>query len=402
MPPVPYTARPFVGDRFEPRGRLADYARANGRDVADAIRAQGANSAALWSGIGQNVSGSLRDIAAYPEQQRQAAMLAQRQQREEQAYQEQQTAKQTQAAKAQRLRELTQEHGGRVPSERLVQEFGPEDAADIDKAFDELFPAPKPAEPYTLTEGGQRFGPDNKLVAENPKPLPVAPIEKPPSVGSFEDFVTAKYGPRPTPEQIVEARKSYQQADDRPRIVMPSGPRPMTQTAEAALITRLAKDWTAQSKPTRELERQVRIMDAGMDAVRRGDLSQGAQQVLVTFQKILDPPSVVRDSEFWRSANGQSMLNRVRGAMERLSKGGVGVTADELQKFAELARATAKAQQGSYLDRVKKRIGATADRYNIPQELIFEAPEEEHTPNYLSSDPDFGTPVAPVKPKGGK
>lgn len=36
------------------------------------------------------------------------------------------------------------------------------------------------------------------------------PRETPPSVGSFEDYVTAKYGPRPTPQQIEEARKGYQ------------------------------------------------------------------------------------------------------------------------------------------------------------------------------------------------
>jgi hypothetical protein len=38
----------------------------------------------------------------------------------------------------------------------------------------------------------------------------------PPDVGGFEDYVTQKYGPRPSPEQIAEARKTYMQADDRP------------------------------------------------------------------------------------------------------------------------------------------------------------------------------------------
>jgi hypothetical protein len=43
-----------------------------------------------------------------------------------------------------------------------------------------------------------------------------APVEKPPAVGSFEDYVVRKYGQNPTPEQITEGRKTYQQADDRP------------------------------------------------------------------------------------------------------------------------------------------------------------------------------------------
>lgn len=44
------------------------------------------------------------------------------------------------------------------------------------------------------------------------------PADKtPPAVGSFEDYVKRKYGDAPTPEQIVAARKAYQQADDRPQ-----------------------------------------------------------------------------------------------------------------------------------------------------------------------------------------
>lgn len=54
----------------------------------------------------------------------------------------------------------------------------------------------------------------------NPSAGPVftAPAREPapPAVGSFEDFVVRKYGPKPTPDQITQARKDYQQADDRP------------------------------------------------------------------------------------------------------------------------------------------------------------------------------------------
>jgi len=166
---VPYIPRPFVADR----ARLGDYARSNAHDVAQGMRLNGALSADLWRGIGQNVSGSLRDIAAYPEQQRAAAMQAQQQQRQEQAYQEAQQAKQMVAAKQQRLQQLVQEHGGRVPNNVLVQEFGPEDAAGIARDFDQIFPQPKAPEPYTLNPGDVRFGGDNTQVASVPKPEPV-------------------------------------------------------------------------------------------------------------------------------------------------------------------------------------------------------------------------------------
>lgn len=190
------------------------------------------------------------------------------------------------------------------------------------------------------------------------------------AVGSFEDYVTRAYGNTPTPQQIVQARKDYQQADDRPRISVTteSG---LSPTMEANIINRLTTQWGSVSAPAKELTRQVSLMDAGLTAARRGDLAQGSQAVLVTFQKILDPTSVVRESEYMRSAAGQSLLTRIEGAAEQLAKGGAGVPLRELEKFAALAREAAKVQQEA-LPALQDRIGKTADRYKIPRELIFE------------------------------
>lgn len=49
------------------------------------------------------------------------------------------------------------------------------------------------------------------------EPNHVPATVKPPDVGSFTDYVVRKYGQSPTPAQIAEARKTYQQADDRPQ-----------------------------------------------------------------------------------------------------------------------------------------------------------------------------------------
>jgi hypothetical protein len=43
--------------------------------------------------------------------------------------------------------------------------------------------------------------------------------EKAPATGSFEDYTVRRFGPNPTPGQIEQARKDYQQADDRPIVV---------------------------------------------------------------------------------------------------------------------------------------------------------------------------------------
>lgn len=218
---------PFVPDRYEPRGRLGDYARANGRDVADAIRANGQASAQLWSGIGQNVSGTLRDIAAYPEQQRQAAMqqqqaamLAQKQQRDEQAYQEQQQAKEAEKQKVAAVQSLIQKYNGEPPDDELIAVAGYEDAGHIKSALMSLKPKvelPKTREIKTRNADGSETV---NVIEDKPGQTftSAAPPKELPKVGTFEDYVVRKFGANPTPEQIESGRKSFLQADDRPLI----------------------------------------------------------------------------------------------------------------------------------------------------------------------------------------
>jgi hypothetical protein len=80
-------------------------------------------------------------------------------------------------------------------------------------------PAPKAPEPFTLSPGQTRYGPDGKPLASA---APEAP--KPPPVGSFEDYVqrvAAAKGVKPealSTADIEDARKRYQQADDRPPV----------------------------------------------------------------------------------------------------------------------------------------------------------------------------------------
>ena len=51
--------------------------------------------------------------------------------------------------------------------------------------------------------------------------------------------------------------------------------------------------------------------------------------VVTTLNKILDPTSVVRESEFARTAEGQSLLAKMEGYAKKMSKGGSGLTNNE-------------------------------------------------------------------------
>lgn len=201
---------------------------------------------------------------------------------------------------------------------------------------------------------------------------PVRPPAAPrtPVMGSFEDYVKRAFGDNPSPEQIRQARKDYQQADDRPQSSGDRSPGGLTPNQESLLTERLAKNWMEITKPTREMNRQLGIMNAGVDRFK-SDPNGASQAVLVTFQKILDPTSVVRESEYARSAEGISLMGRIEGYFERLKAGGAGVRESDLKAMADTAREFVTSMQ-NYADGTRRRIEAQAKKYGIDPVTIFD------------------------------
>jgi hypothetical protein len=73
-----------------------------------------------------------------------------------------------------------------------------------------------------------------------------------------------------------------------------------------------------------------------------GWMNPASQAILVTFQKILDPLSVVRESEYARSPEGMGLKHRIEGYFDRLKQGGVGMTLEDLRAFAQMAQRIAE------------------------------------------------------------
>lgn len=185
------------------------------------------------------------------------------------------------------------------------------------------------------------------------------------NVGSFEDFVVRKFGKNPTPAQITAARKEYNQSDDRP---------PSTGSGEYReflMTDKLAKEWQTATQPVREMRRQFGLMQTGLQRFRSGDKNGGAQAVLVTFQKILDPTSVVRESEYARTAAGQAFMDRIQGYTERLAQGGAGLTDADMAAMVESAKQML-ANAETFTQGTRQRLARTAGRYKVPEELVFD------------------------------
>src|SRR3990167_2608244 len=434
-PAVRYTPRPYVRPRYEQGSTIGEILRLQGNQQAEAELRRGDLSAQMWGNLGNQISSGINAYAqqraeaprrAMQEESARLDLDAKRREAEEPARLSRQDGaflalleKQPQPdpreviaiygpqrgmAIAQGYRAFTELASGAVKDARetagrlaigakasspqLLAQFWPQiREAAVKGGLGKPEEIPEQATPEYLDAviaWSTGKGPQADLMTVNPgdavidknKPgagavftAPAKPADAP-TVGSFEDYVVRKFGQTPTPDQITQARKDYQQADDRPRVTIQteSG---LTPTMEANIINRLTTQWGTVSAPAKELDRQIGLMDSGLAAARRGDLAQGSQAVLITFQKILDPTSVVLASEYARSAQGQALITRIQGAAERLAKGGTGVSLAELEKFAALAKEAAAVQR-KLLPALQDRIGKTADRYKIPRELIFE------------------------------
>lgn len=76
------------------------------------------------------------------------------------------------------------------------------------------------------------------------------------------------------------------------------------------------------------------------------------QALVITFNKMLDPGSVVRESEFARTSQGQSLISKMQGASEKLAEGGVGLTDAERNEIIVVAK---QLQEGQMIELEKEK-----------------------------------------------
>lgn len=164
-----------------------------------------------------------------------------------------------------------------------------------------------------------------------------------------------------TAQESAQARFRKPDAPPRPAVMTPGQKFQATQS--------LRKSFDMESRAAREVAMQLSQMQAGIGAARKGDMAAGSQAVLVTFQKILDPASVVRESEYARSSSGQALLSRIQGAVEQLRVGGASIPVGELERFVSLANTFAENQARAAMES-KEQIEAVATEYGIDPALV--------------------------------
>ena len=182
-------------------------------------------------------------------------------------------------------------------------------------------------------------------------------------------------GDTATYERLKRVQKEMGQADDRPININAQDNTRFNQ--EQRLVTQ----WDRERRSYSEMRRQMLIMDSGINRIAE-DPAGASQAVLVTFQKILDPLSVVREGEYARTSQSLPMDSRIQGWLAKYAGqydpqtgkwigNGTGVPVQDLRAMVETAREWFKASEG-VTSGVRRRITDTAAQYKLDPRNIFD------------------------------
>jgi len=132
----------------------------------------------------------------------------------------------------------------------------------------------------------------------------------------------------------------------------------------------IAKDTEKRTQNAREMSRQSQLIkDSYANIVGGGDRSLNTQAIITAFNKILDPTSVVRESEYDRTAQGQSLLAQLQGKIQNIAKGGAGVTEATLKEAVDIAdKYLAGAQQS--INAQNQRARQIAEQFGLNPDFV--------------------------------
>ena len=135
----------------------------------------------------------------------------------------------------------------------------------------------------------------------------------------------------------------------------------------------------------RTIRSQVQQMDALLENSKKGDQRSNLaldQGLVITFNKVLDPNSVVRESEFARTPQGLSFTGRFQAAYDKFKKGGVGLTNRDREDLVKGAKIIADSR-GIQFNKIGGQFARIADQLKVPRNIVL-AGEKPYKPFFQS------------------
>lgn len=123
-------------------------------------------------------------------------------------------------------------------------------------------------------------------------------------------------------------------------------------------------------KVYREVVKQADNARIGLDRSKAGDRVTGDQMILVSLQRLLDPNSVVRTSEYARTAEGVALIDILKVWEEKILAGGAGVPIENLEDAVISIERMEKGYEDSYKS-AYDRLDKIGDKYGLDKSLLF-------------------------------
>lgn len=121
-----------------------------------------------------------------------------------------------------------------------------------------------------------------------------------------------------------------------------------------------------------EIQKSVDNMEAAFEAFQADPSTFVAidQALIASFNKILDPGSVVRESEFERTAQSLGLPQQIIGSLVKLAKGGAGLSNPDRLALVELAR-DLRAKAESRVDEKITEFETKAREGKVPRDFVL-------------------------------
>lgn len=153
------------------------------------------------------------------------------------------------------------------------------------------------------------------------------------------------------------------------------------------LSTNLRKEFNTLQpvKDYKNLDTKIRSMEAAYAMSKKSGNFVAIDQAMISlFNKMTDPQSVVRESEYARTPKNLSVINNVLGKMNKWLKGGAGITQEERDALMAVAREMHTAGKKGF-EEVRREYRQYATDYGLDPESVISlgtqekkgAPEEE-------------------------
>ena len=176
--------------------------------------------------------------------------------------------------------------------------------------------------------------------------------------------------PKEAKTSLVKTSKGFEVVRDgelpkgTPPVDAPAPEKPMTKYQGIKLEGELRDDYRKDSANFVEISRQAKIIESSLN----DDSAAGTLASATAFMKMLDPGSVVRESELAMAMKTNGALDRMGNYINVIQSGQV-LTAQQKQDFAKLIKAYSNASNEAQRN-LNKKYGQIASEYGLDPKRV--------------------------------